>query len=77
MPTIYYLNVKQGDCSIIEHVSGHVTVIDVSNARIESIREAAASAEILRKAEKGISGNFNQKGFSVNPIAYMKVRIPS
>ena len=29
MATIHFLNVKDGDCSVIEHNSGHVTVIDV------------------------------------------------
>ena len=31
--TFHFLNVKNGDCSIIEHGSGHVSVIDVCNAR--------------------------------------------
>ena len=32
MSTIHFLNVKEGDCSVIEHNSGRVTVIDVCNA---------------------------------------------
>ena len=32
MPRVHFLNVNDGDCSIIEHLSGHITVIDVSAA---------------------------------------------
>ena len=42
MPTIHFLNVKSGDCSIIEHYSGHKTVIDICNAQLgglESVRD--------------------------------------
>ena len=33
MPVIHFLNVGDGDCSIIEHNSGHISVIDVSCAK--------------------------------------------
>lgn len=74
MPTLHYLNVKQGDCSIIQHVSGHVTVIDVCNAKKESVEEAVVSAKLVKLAEQGVLGNFNQKKHPVNPIAYMRER---
>jgi len=32
MPKVHFLNVCEGDCTVIEHNSGHVTVIDVCNA---------------------------------------------
>jgi len=71
MPTIHFLNVKDGDCSIIEHYSGHKTVIDVCNAKpTEPIAEAVAAG--LAKAERGISGNFQQKKWPVNPISYIR-----
>lgn len=70
METIDFLNVRQGDCSIVRHNSGHVTVIDVCNAR-----PADASSEILTSAratrERGVSGNFQQKKYPVNPISYL------
>lgn len=74
MPAIHYLNVKQGDCSVIEHVSGHVTVIDVCNAKQETVKEALASEALTKAAETGILGNFNQKRYPVNPISYVKSR---
>lgn len=71
MPTIHFLNVKEGDCSIIEHYSGHKSVIDVCNAKPpEPIAEAVAAE--FAKAERGISGNFQQKKWPVNPISYMR-----
>ena len=33
MSIVHYLNVKEGDCSIIKHGSGHTSVIDICNAR--------------------------------------------
>ena len=70
MATIYFLNVSDGDCAVIKHNSGHVTVIDVCNAKTpESLMEAMAAT--LAKAERGITGNFQQKKYPVNPISYM------
>ena len=71
MPTIHFLNVKEGDCSILEHYSGHKTVIDVCNAKpVEPLQEALVAKQA--EAERGISGNFQQKKHPVNPISYMR-----
>ena len=70
MAMIHFLNVKEGDCSIIQHNSGHVTVIDVCNAK-PLTRESIASQLIPYPAVKG---NFGQKEWPVNPIEYMKGR---
>lgn len=70
MATIHYLNVKEGDCSVIEHNSGHSTVIDVCNAKpMERLTEAAMAG--VAKAERGINGNFQQKKYPVNPITHL------
>lgn len=74
MPTVHYLNVKQGDCSMIKHRSGRISVLDVCSARIEAPLIAALKSIRLKEAEKGIHGNFNQKEYPVNPIEYMKER---
>ncbi len=58
MGIIHFLNVNEGDCSLIQHRTGHNTVIDVSNGKpIVQIFESA-------------SGNHNQKNYPVNPIEY-------
>ena len=73
MPKVHFLNVKEGDCSIIEHTSKRLTMIDVCNAKPINPYEEAYNA-IRAAAEKGESGNFNQKKYPVNPIAYMRER---
>lgn len=71
MAIIHFLNVKDGDCSVIEHNSGHTSVIDVSNAKTpDPIAEAVLST--LAKSERGITGNFQQKKYPVNPITYLR-----
>ena len=70
MATIHFLNVKEGDCSIIEHSSSHTTVIDICNAKpVDAVVEALRTT--MAKSERGISGNFQQKKYPVNPISYM------
>ncbi len=76
MGVIHYLNVKDGDCSIIKHPSGHTTMIDVSNATSDI--EDDVTDELKKTVKEGIyealsvSGNFNQKAFPVNPIKYLQ-----
>lgn len=74
MSVFHFLNVKEGDCSIIDHISGHISVIDVSNASKEHTKEINISALVkaLLEAREAVSGNFNQKAYPVNPIEYMK-----
>lgn len=73
MPTIHFLNVNEGDCIGVEHYSGHKTIIDVCNAKpINYLVEAFFAQKAL--ADLGVSGNFNQKKYPVNPISYFKER---
>lgn len=68
MPIVHFLNVKEGDCSVVQHGSGHVSVIDVCNANDELSSEM--SKTIVQK-DLG-SGNLNQKAYPVNPITYLQ-----
>ena len=81
MAIIHFLNVKDGDCSIIKHNSDRVTVIDVCNAKIpEPENEIVSSLNalsskldtLLEHIEYSSKGNFQQKKHPVNPISYMK-----
>lgn len=73
MPIVHFLNVKDGDCSIIQHGSGHVSVIDVCNARKEQSLEILLSEIFTANMYKSAgSGNLNQKSYPVNPINYLK-----
>ncbi len=67
MSTIHFLNVKNGDCSIIQHNSGHVSVIDVCNAS-----KGTAITEDFSLHDSAKSGNYHQKAYPTNPIAYLE-----
>jgi hypothetical protein len=67
MAVVHYLNVNQGDCSVIQHASGHVSVIDVCNAKKPADR--GRESRLQKLLESGVLGNFNQKKHPV------KVRI--
>lgn len=66
MGIIHFLNVKDGDCTWIEHVSGHNTIIDICNGN------ASDDAAIMEQSS--ILGNYNQKNHPVNPIEYLNER---
>jgi len=71
MGIFHFLNVKQGDCNIIEHASGHVTVIDVCNARLEDQNKTILGRAFDNELMKA---NYGQKNQPVNPIEYMRAR---
>jgi len=68
---LHFLNVLEGDCSLIQHNNDHVSVIDVCNAQAVDAAEERQLA-IMAKADRGVAGNFQQKKYPVNPIAYMR-----
>ena len=70
MPTLHFLNVRNGDCSIIQHASGRVTVIDVCNASAPH-DTGTASFGAFRAEDRAVSGNSQQKRYPANPIAYL------
>ena len=72
MPTIHFLNVREGDCSIIQHGTGRVSVIDVCNAKPSQSRESLLEMASAQYATRSVNGNFNQKAHPVNPVAYMQ-----
>ena len=70
MPKIHFLNVNQGDCIILEHDSGRVTVFDVSAGNIE--RQGNALYEALRGANiTPAKGNYKMCQHPTNPLDYL------
>jgi beta-lactamase superfamily II metal-dependent hydrolase len=63
----HFLNVGQGDCSIIQHPSGHVTVVDVNHAKPPLTEGAKLIISIMKE-------NYAQKSNPTNPIEYMQER---
>ena len=74
MPRVHFLNVRNGDCSIIQHVSDRISVIDVNCAFIPAEKAAAIrfSAVNEAKAWKPVPGNYDQKSDEDNPIEYLR-----
>lgn len=78
MAAIHFLNVLDGDCNIIQHDSGRVSLIDVSNAYngIDTAQEKAAKKvkdEVVKKTNYVPDGKINylQKETPDNPIDYL------
>jgi competence protein ComEC len=73
MPRVHFLNVRNGDCSIIQHISGHVSVIDVNCAFVpkKKLAYARLSANTEAKSWEPVSGNYGQKYEEDNPIEYL------
>lgn len=56
--TVHFLNVGHGDCTIIEHPSGRLTMIDINNSKSLPYEDEVALAE-----EKGLSlSQFTTRG---------------
>ncbi len=72
MGVLHFLNVLNGDCSIIQHIGGHVTVIDVHNASEDRGKLIEALVRKSLAGAAGVPGNYQQKQYPVNPIAYMR-----
>ena len=71
MPRVHFLNVRNGDCSIIQHASERTSVIDVNCAFIPAATKTAL-AEYSEKSWKPVPGNYDQKSDEDNPIEYLR-----
>lgn len=83
MAIIHFLNVLEGDCNIIQHDSGRISVIDVSNAyndedteeekRVKASKERAEMRKRTQVPSDKI--DYRQKLNPDNPIEYLKTNI--
>ncbi len=80
MPKVHFLNVRNGDCSIIQHNSKRVSVIDVNCASIPVMGKSAGfsmAERYQRRPWEPVPGNYGQKEDEDNPILYLrKLQIP-
>ena len=70
MPRIHFLNVNQGDCIVLEHNSGRMTVFDICAGNIE--RQPRMTSSVL--ARGGITpapGNYRMCQHPTNPLDYL------
>ena len=77
MATIHFLNVRRGDCSVIQHGSGRVTMIDICNGKSAARRAYIETALQLlgRPRLTGIgklSGDFGMREHPTDPVAYLQ-----
>jgi competence protein ComEC len=72
MARVHLLNVSPGDCSIIEHNSKRLTMIDICGGNLEVRQQAAEAAIRIATESKGVAGNYHMCERPSNPINYMK-----
>ena len=70
MPKIHFLNVNQGDCIILEHNSGRLSIFDISAGNIDRVRSSLAGYSTLRDAKAG-QGNYRMCQYPTNPLDYL------
>ena len=70
MAKIHYLNVNKGDCIILEHNSGRVTVFDISAGNIARQQRARAKA-LVRDYLSEKTGNYGMCQHPTNPLDYL------
>ena len=69
MASVHFLNVAPGDCTIIRHTSGHVTMVDICDGNTESkVKKAKLTGTTRIKP----LGNFRMCEYPTNPIQYLK-----
>ncbi|MBI3805324.1 MAG: MBL fold metallo-hydrolase [Nitrospirae bacterium] len=69
MASVHFLNVAPGDCTIIRHVSGRVSMIDICDG---NIKEEPRKAILEKAALRRLLGNFRMCKYPTNPILYAK-----
>ena len=79
MERIHFLNVKNGDCSWIQHASGRNTVIDICNGNtpqgdvLKEYSDIIYSMALDAYMTPNFSGNFRYKELPTNPIGYFSL----
>lgn len=71
MEELHFLNVNNGDCTLIQHASGRITVIDICNGNTDVNNEKVASSPV-EFLEYTTKGNYNRKNYPTNPIEYFR-----
>jgi competence protein ComEC len=67
MSTVHFLNVKPGDCTIIQHNSGNVSMVDICCGNI-AVPVTQSLAEFQKRA---VMGNFRMCESPTCPIDYL------
>jgi competence protein ComEC len=68
MATVHFLNVNPGDCTIIRHNSGRVTMVDICDGNLDQL----AKLQMLVVKATRPRGDFRMRDYPTNPIAYAR-----
>ena len=76
MLRVHFLNVGHGDCTIISHPSGRLTMIDINNSQdydsesfTELVKEERQKADALRARQAGLGSLFSQGPLMASGLA--------
>jgi competence protein ComEC len=70
MAKVHLLNVKPGDCTVIQHASGRVTMMDICGGNADVL---AARIELaVTEAVENPRGNFRMCKATTHPISYLE-----
>jgi beta-lactamase superfamily II metal-dependent hydrolase len=74
MPRLHFINVSPGDCTLIQHASGRVTMIDICDGYVDvaAVREKLAMENSLATMFNRPRGNFAMCEYPTNPIHYAR-----
>lgn len=79
MSIVYFLNVGEGDCSIIEHDSGRLTMIDINRITDNLANNMVTSSlglSVMFNESQNPKGNFHQCEHPTDPIEFLKKNYP-
>lgn len=75
MSTVHFLNVGKGDCTLIQHNSGHNSLIDICKGNYEPPASKTLIEQYLEnfsEQAEAIKGNFGMSKKPTNPISYLE-----
>lgn len=72
MPEIHIVNVNPGDCTIIKHISGRVTVMDICGGNKPTTATKSIGLASIFLEDRKPQGNFGMCNRTTNPIDYMQ-----
>ena len=72
MPVVHFLNVGDGDCSIIQYGSGRMTVVDICNGGSSTQKALLEAFGRSAGIAKTGSGNYGMRKSPTEPVCYMK-----
>jgi competence protein ComEC len=71
MSKVHFLNVGQGDCTLLQHNSGRNSLVDICKGNYQPLLASARFLEAFDKAAGRVLGDFGMSKKPTNPISYL------